>query len=577
MIFFKIFFLLLKFLIEEIKLLKTEIVNFFIFFKEYNVLNILFRIFFSKKKLNIFKINQINKFISLNYKNINPIIGKNSKKIFVESFINHPIYTIQNCIIAANTSKILNLKCCGILRKGDLKSKEILNSFGINEVVYIDKGNPFSRFVYLIKAFNLLYNLKNLESLIKLKIDDIEIGRSTYDQYLRFKKNPAVKSIVLDFYFMLSQALHYNYQFKNLFYKNKNTYLIQSETQYFPLSLCLMNAIKFGNRIISRRGEVAKIGLKIFSKNKNNYKENRNRPSIEAFNLVERNLKKNKIQIKNKKKYFNLNIGKEIFQNIQKNESNKIYKSKKHVYEYFNFDKKKPIVLILAHELSDGNMNNSWNLFNNDLIWLEETLKKISGINNVNWIIKPHPSENVFNNKIKTKNIFNRLIKDKKNISLFPDTYNIKNFYKYISAAVSSHGSAGFEYPLKSIPTILCGESTCSGFGFNIEPKTKKNYFNILKKIHKIKKLNNNKIFKCFIFNYLIKYISLEHVPVSFETDITMDFDKQKFWRKTYNLSKKKGIFYKPFYDSLKFQLINDNSYYINLNKLKKLNFSNKK
>ncbi len=53
-----------------------------------------------------------------------------------------------------------------------------------------------------------------------------------------------------------------------------------------------MNAIKFGNRIISRRGEVAKIGLKIFSKNKNNYKENRNRPSIEAFNLVRNILKK---------------------------------------------------------------------------------------------------------------------------------------------------------------------------------------------------------------------------------------------------------------------------------------------
>ena len=37
------------------------------------------------------------------------------------------------------------------------------------------------------------------------------------------------------------------------------------------------------------------------------------------------------------------------------------------------------------------------------------------------------------------------------------------------------------------------------------------------------------------------------------------------------------GIFYKPFYDALKFQLINDNSYYINFNKLKKLNFSSRK
>ena len=198
-------------------------------------------------------------------------------------------------------------------------------------------------------------------------------------------------------------------------------------------------------------------------------------------------------------------------------------------------------------------MHNSWNLFKNDLLWLEETLKKIQDINNVNWIIKPHPSENIFKNKLKQKMFLIIMLKIK-NIVLFPDNYNIENFHKFISVAITSHGSAGFQYPLKSIPTITCGETTCSGFGFNIEPKTKEQYFNILKNITKIKVLSDKKIFNCFAFNYLLRYFSLEPLPITFETDITMNYDK-KVLEKTYTLAKN-GVFYKSFYDSMKFQIL---------------------
>lgn len=564
-------YLFIKFFYYEIKLIKVSIENLIVKIKEFNLIYLFLEKFIPNKKFKTFKLDNINKFIELNYKSLKQENYESSKKIFVESFINHPIYTIQNCIIANHASMILKRNCCGILRKGDLKGKKIFNSFGINEIIYINEGNFLIRVINLVKAFKMLKNIESIDKLIKLKVDKIEIGRLTYDQFLRFVKDPSIKNIVVDFYFVLAQAITLNNQFKKLFIKNKNTYLIQSETHYFPLSLCFSNAIKFGNKIISRRGEIAKIGLKIFSKKMNNYRENRNRPSKKSFNLFKNKLIKNKILIKNIDKYFDLNIGKEIHQIIKKNNPKKNFENRKEINNYFNFDYKQPIVLILAHELSDGNLHNSWNLFKNDLFWLEETLKKIKDINNVNWIIKPHPSESIYNNKIKTKDVFNAYVKNKNNIALFPDNYNIENFHKFISVAITSHGSAGFQYPLKSIPTIICGESTSSGFGFNIEPKTKEQYFNILKNIGRIKMLSNKKIFNCFAFNYLFKYVSLEPVPICFETDISMKYDKKKFWKKTYTLLKKNGNFYKSFYDSMKFQILNNNSYYINLKKLHKL------
>lgn len=577
----KIIFLFLKFLIEEIKILRTKVINFLVYFHEFNVLYLFLEKIFINKKFNTFRINDINNFINHNKKIYCNSNKKNNsqKKIFVESFINHPIYTIQNCIIASTVSKILKQDCCGILRKGDIKSKKIFNSFGINEIIYINQGNILLRFFNLMIAFKLLNKVKSIESLIKLKFENIEIGRATYDQYLRFKKNPEINKIVIDFYFYLSQALIYNNQFKKIFQKYKNTYLIQSETQYFPHSLCMSNAIKFNHKMISRRGEISQIGLKIFSKKKNNFKENRNRPSKEIFDFIYKKLKKNNLLESDSKKFFKLNIGKEIFQLIKKDNKLKLFQSKKDVCEYFNFNYKKPIVLILAHELSDGNMNNSWNLFNNDFIWLEETIEIIKKIKNINWIIKSHPSENIYNNKVKTTNVYEKLANGHKNITLFPNNYNVENFYKFISVAISSHGSAGYEYPLKSIPTIICGESTYSGFGFNIEPKSKTEYFNILKKIHKIKKLDSAIVKKCFAFNYLFKYVSLEPIPITFETNIAMNFDKKYFWKKTFSLTKKNGIFNRSFEKSLTHQLSNNNSYYINLvrlNNLKKKYKSNR-
>lgn len=571
----KVINLFIKFFIEELKIIKTNVVNILVYFHDFNILNLLLSKIFNYKNCKIFKINEINDFINYNRKKLKNTFVKNlDKKIYVESFINHPIYTIQNCIIASATSKILKKECCGLLRKGDIKSKEIFSSFGINKIIYIDQGNIFTRFYNLIIAFNLLKNIKNIESLVKLKFENIEIGRAVYDQYLRFKKNPSTTSIVIDFYFFLSQALILNKQFKNIFKINTNTYLIQSETQYYPYTLCMQNAIKFNNLVISRRGHIAKIGIKIFSKKNKNFNENRNRPPKKLVQLVYKEIyKKSEGKIKStKSNIFKLNIGNEIYQVINKNKNKKFFYSKKDVCNYFKFDEKKPIVLILAHELTDGNLHNSWNLFINDFFWLEETIQKIKKIKNVNWIIKSHPSEKIYNCKIKTADIYNKSAKKNQNIKLFPENFNIKNFHKFTSVAISSHGTASGEYPLKSIPTIVCGESTSSNFGFNIVPKNKNEYFKILSKISKLKKLKDGMIKKCYAFNCLLEYVSLENMPISFETDITMNFDKKFFWKKTLKLRKRNKIYSNSFEKSLEFLLKNDCSYLINLKRFKNLN-----
>ena len=81
MIFFlKIIPLFIKFFIEELKIFRIRIINFFVFFNEINFLNLLFQKVASIKNLNIFKINDINNFIRYNNKTINKNFEKDPLK-----------------------------------------------------------------------------------------------------------------------------------------------------------------------------------------------------------------------------------------------------------------------------------------------------------------------------------------------------------------------------------------------------------------------------------------------------------------------------------------------------------------
>ena len=286
--------------------------------------------------------------------------------------------------------------------------------------------------------------------------------------------------------------------------------------------------------------------------------------------------KKNHYKIKKFfKEYHSEKFGRDAYQLIENNRKyfNK-FRTKKELCNYFNWEVKKPIVLILAHQLTDGNLNNKWNLFQNDMIWMVETIKKIVSIKDVNWLIKPHPSEEIYNTKITTKTIFNDLCNNSYNIKLFPDNLDTKNLNTFIKAAISSHGTAGCEFPGFGVPTIICGDTRYSGLGFNIEPRTKSQYFKILEKIGFLKKIDNKIIKKSQFFIYLYYYLAEAKIPIIHESSIRMNYNQNKFWKSSLKLINKHELRENIFSKSLKFQIKNKKPLFLNLEKIK--NFKNK-
>jgi len=570
----KINYLLIFFIINEIKIIKKK----FLYFSKYYLaeVNCFFFIkkFFYKNK-SYFKIENFNKYIIVN-KNIWKDNNKNfsKKKILVESFINHPIYTIANCLIGIKLAEFHKLECLGVIRSGDLYAEEIMRSFNIRKVLKINEGNFFLRLYFFLKSIKIFSYIKSIKSLIKYKIKKIEIGKSTYEQFIRFSQQPYKNDINKHLYKNLMDALIYNNQAKKIFNKDNIKYYIQSETQYIPHRIFFQNALLNNIQIFSRSG-VNDISIKKYETFQD---RNINRLKL-SKKLFHNFYNKKKYEILKKinplirKKFKEKKFGLEVYQ-LFENKISKCseFRSKKEICDYFGWLEEKPIVIILAHNLTDGNFINQWNLFLDDEEWIVETIKKIKLINNVNWIIKPHPSENLIKNESKKiEFILKKLCKHERHIKIFPSNYNLNNSVKFMSSAITAHGSAGYEYPSLGVPTIVTGDSFYTNLGFTIEPKTKDEYFKVLNQLSKPRALNKVKINKARIFWYLYNILTKVNVPIIPFFDITAEYNKKRFWKKTLTILKSNKNLLGNFFTSFDNQLKNNNLDLVNISELKKI------
>jgi len=566
----KTIFLFIYFLLLEIKEAEIKLVNFYNTFHQVKFFKYLKSFFLSEKK--IFSNEDLNEYLKVNTEinNINDQkIFYSNKKIVVESLINHPLYTLPNCIIGKKLSETYKLDCVGIIKEGDLVAENIMKSFGFKHILKVNKTNFLLRLFFFIKVIKILGSNKSIKWLIKYKKNRVEIGKSVYEHYVRFKKDPGPKKITITFYKFFLEALIYNYQFKKLFKNLKISFWVQSELQFIPHRIFFQNALIKKAKIFIRFGDIRDNSIKIST----SYKErnaNRTMFNKKLFHYLFKKYKKNIIKESNIKINQNLKkfIGREVYQLINKKKKSKKFKDKKDICKYFNWKIDKPIVIILSHELTDGNFANKWNLFLDDKDWLVETLNKIKKVNSVNWIVKSHPSESHYNSNVNAKTIFNEIIKDQNNIKLFPLDYNVQNIYKFVSVAITSHGTPGYQYPALGVPTIVCGDTSYYGLGFNIEPKTKKKYFDLLYNINSIKSLSKIQEEKGKCFWYLFNFLGRVEIPSIYYSDITMKYDKKNFWKESLKLLKLSNNYKGNFFKSFKYQLINNNSNLINLKKM---------
>jgi hypothetical protein len=481
---------------------------------------------------------------------------------------------IINILIAKDLMKIYDAEIVGLVNQDDILTIKIAESFGIKKFIYKNKTNFYTRLNYFFKAISKI-DLKYPHKIKYIKINKYdEVGKAAYEHYLRYHDCEINKVNILLLINCLAKALEANDFSNKIFFKNFIVFVI-GETQFIPNKLYFNKSLLLKTPIYTWTGSAATnyIG-RLYKNYKDRNSSKRKISKINAkllLNILGK--KRNILKIIKKKKGLE-EIGKEtVWSNRNPSEEIKFY-SRAEFCKYFNFEVSKKNVLILPHAMADNVFNNEWNIFNTSYDWFLKTCRSIKNLDEVNWLIKPHPYEYKFYT-IKAEDVFNYAIRQpKENIKFLKEGIHINNIYKYVDVVLTCNGSAGFEYSSLGIPAITTADADYGNFEFTIAPKNKKKYFSILKNISKIKKLND--INKLKAQAYWVSTLSLIYNTHNFCPRIKQHgfFKKNLFFKLLANKNKNSKI--NNFTKDITFQLKNNNRHSINyefIKKNKKYNF----
>ncbi len=497
---------------------------------------------------------------------------KTNNKVLVASFVHQLGYVYTECLLANYISKIKNLKIIGLMDDEDNMTKKFLRSFNSVDNTFLKRLNLFNKFKYLYRSYKILKKNRTVENFIKFKLNNIDIGEIVYDHYIRNSNNPSAESLNYKFIIFLAEGLYVNDFIKKFFKKNKINYMVMAEKQFIPSNIIFQNALKFGVKVVSRISGPKDISLAIFKsfKEKNDSDVKLQKKFLKYFysrnktKYAKKGLKSALRMIDRKTRHPDHNI---------KDNAKKI-KSVENFYKQLELNPKKKTCFIFSHNLLDGvNGGKSVKVFKDYLTWLRETLLFINKLNDdINWVIKEHPSDYGFdkmntNTKIEFEDLIDR---NKKNIKFFPDNFDQSIIRDVASCVITQGGSSGMEYPCFGIHSVNSSGIFYSDKNFTHNYKSKKEYFNLLENMNKILKYKlPKKQIKIARVHFFLSYILIRYKhPLLYQFDITRNLSSEEFFKEILKLINKYDQKKDKFEIYFKQLLYNKNKHLINSQKI---------
>jgi glycosyltransferase involved in cell wall biosynthesis/MoaA/NifB/PqqE/SkfB family radical SAM enzyme len=192
----------------------------------------------------------------------------------------------------------------------------------------------------------------------------------------------------------------------------------------------------------------------------------------------------------------------------------------------------KPVWGIMAHINWDTVSDYSPMAYSSFDEWIKDTIQEISGITNVQWLVKVHPAESWDNPASGVQKLiehnFPRLPAHIKVISA-EEQISPLDFFNMIDGGITVYGTGGLELALQGKPVILAGESHYGGKGFTYDGLTTESYKQLLHKAGTLPQLNAEQLLltKKYAYCYFIQ----RQIPVPVVMDPTTDwwcFQEQK-------------------------------------------------
>lgn len=336
--------------------------------------------------------------------------------------------------------------------------------------------------------FCLFINSGN--KLIKLRIKGIHIGDLVYDHIIRCNKNRKYtlnKLQTIEEINFLYEAILWVMVYSRKFKKQPPKYFVAGDIIYLN-GILVRLAQKSGAEIIEyctgKNFYLISNGKKDFSPNYHACVKERVKKYMDMYMTTEW------------EKEVDAHI-EDLFKgkgdwNTQAAYGNKKVVKKDELLKQIGINNNKKNVVIMAHCFSDSPHCGGAFIYKDYYEWLVCTLGIVKDLDNVNWILKPHPCRSIY----KEKGVVEALFSSYKSGNLYwmPDEFSASMIPIFADAIVTVGGTGGIEYSCCGIPCINAGTTFYTYFNITKCVTSKLEYLKVLKNMHKIKKLGEERV-----------------------------------------------------------------------------------
>ncbi len=420
--------------------------------------------------------------------------------VLVEGYLvgSGPNYLLRTGILAKAVEETRKLTPFVLFMDKVSKEKEkrlLYESFDISNFLGLSDFQPsfLLRCRLLIKTIKIYQKLSTPEDLISLEHNGLLFGDLLYDTIIKECNKYTISRIGINEFIYIYKALEYIQSYSRLIDLFPIKHYIATHSQYLWYGLlvriCILRNVpvyESTDIILFSYCKIEKNG-KVQFPYYHGYMHDEIKTAINNA-PVDDNLIRNAERM----------LEQRFSGNLEQSDAIVAYKNKKN-YSRTEFDKKTgivnnfPIIFIFCHAFSDAPQGLSDHmLFRDYYYWLQETLRFVKNVTNVNWIVKPHPMVSAYGEEGQVE----KLLAEYKssNIFLCPNDFSTASVGHLASGIVTAQGTVGMEFGCLGIPVLLAGCPFYAGFGFTIEPKSKAEYFECLSKISTINKLNPSQI-----------------------------------------------------------------------------------
>ncbi|MBT5491635.1 hypothetical protein HOK00_04965 [bacterium] len=421
------------------------------------------------------KNNLFEKVIESNKKFWSKVNKKDDKNgyLLYETFYTEPsmIYGISKTALTIANIKKLKPLCVESLRSNE-KNNTLVHS--MNKTIVGNKNDFLKSCIKNnLGILKHILNINSKQDLLNLKIEQYEIGKYIYDSVLINFKIPEINTMTFNIRKRILLEICYFYFFKKLI-KSYNIKIMVLGDNVYRYGL-LFELAKYNNIEC-----ITPINLNAFSMRK--YEIN------SEFNIHDRKPEKRILEQLDDNsviKYIDEYFSKRFSANLEQHDVLKAFSNEKKIYtkneiiRKYNLIDNLPIVIIMNHIFCDAPHAYPDGLYDDYKEWLINTIVNLQKNKRTNFLIKEHPSADLYNEL----GVINKILKelDCEHLLLKDDVHSLTVLNEF-DVVVTCGGTIGQEFVYKGKPIVLGAKPPYSGFGFTTEPKTRDEYESLMRK-----------------------------------------------------------------------------------------------